>query len=111
MAENPVSRTWVQQVFLPLVPGVDTVLEPLQEQVEDASLVIRQLARRSIIELPGAMHRSFIDIYKRVGHFEGIQDIERDCNACLLTSRVKSKSSRPSLALLDYYLTSLTIAS
>ena len=38
MAENPVSRTWVQQVFLPLVPGVDSLLEPLQEQAEDAQV-------------------------------------------------------------------------
>ena len=38
MAENPVSRTWIQQVFLPLVPGVDSLLEPLQEQAEDAQV-------------------------------------------------------------------------
>ena len=38
MAENPVSRTWVQQVFLPLVPGVDTLLEPIQDQAEDAQV-------------------------------------------------------------------------
>ena len=39
MAENPVSRTWVQQVFLPLVPGVDSLLEPLRDQAEDAQVL------------------------------------------------------------------------
>jgi len=34
-----VSRTWVQQVFLPLVPGVDSLLEPLQDQAEDAQVL------------------------------------------------------------------------
>jgi hypothetical protein len=45
MAENPVSRTWVQQVFLPLVPGVDSLLEPLQEQAEDAQVPCTRVLR------------------------------------------------------------------
>ena len=50
MAENPVSRTWVQQVFLPLVPGVDSLLEPLQDQAEDAQVL--QAGRVTISDLP-----------------------------------------------------------
>lgn len=34
-AENPVSRTWLQTVFFPLVPGVESLLEPLVEEAED----------------------------------------------------------------------------
>jgi hypothetical protein len=41
-SENPVSRTWLQTVFFPLVPGVPTLLEPVEEQVEDASDYINQ---------------------------------------------------------------------
>ena len=69
MAENPVSRTWVQQVFLPLVPGVDSLLEPLQEQAEDA-----QARRRSRSESPLTCAPRGLDMYvphpvlpKRIG--------------------------------------------
>jgi uncharacterized membrane protein YgcG len=52
-AENPVSRTWLQTVFFPLVPGVPTLLEPVEEQVEDATDYVSQQvedAQRSIEE-------------------------------------------------------------
>ncbi|KAK9838553.1 hypothetical protein WJX81_007080 [Elliptochloris bilobata] len=34
-AENPVSRTWLQTVVLPLWPGVESITEPAREEVED----------------------------------------------------------------------------
>lgn len=35
-AENPVSRTWLQQIFLPLLPGVESIWEPALEELEEA---------------------------------------------------------------------------
>ncbi|KAK9865699.1 hypothetical protein WJX84_005878 [Apatococcus fuscideae] len=34
-AENPVSRTWLQQVFFPLLPGVESIYEPAMESAEE----------------------------------------------------------------------------
>jgi len=46
-AENPVSRTWLQTVFFPLVPGVDTLLEPVVETAED----VQQYVSDQVTEL------------------------------------------------------------
>ncbi|CAL8466419.1 g5955 [Coccomyxa elongata] len=35
-AENPVSRTWLQQVLFPLAPGIESIYEPAMEEVEEA---------------------------------------------------------------------------
>ncbi|KAL3140806.1 hypothetical protein ABBQ32_005349 [Trebouxia sp. C0010 RCD-2024] len=33
-AENPVSRSWLAQIFFPLAPGIESIWEPLQEEVQ-----------------------------------------------------------------------------
>ncbi|KAK9812839.1 hypothetical protein WJX72_004577 [[Myrmecia] bisecta] len=47
-AENPISRTWLQQVFLPLWPGLDSVWEPAQEELEE-------LTERMQLDMEAAM--------------------------------------------------------
>ncbi|KAL0028666.1 hypothetical protein WJX79_009247 [Trebouxia sp. C0005] len=34
-AEHPVSRSWLVQVFFPLAPGIESIWEPFQEEVEE----------------------------------------------------------------------------
>lgn len=34
-AENPVSRAWLAQVFFPLAPGIESIWEPFQEEVQE----------------------------------------------------------------------------
>ncbi|DBB18049.1 TPA: hypothetical protein ACH3X3_003041 [Trebouxia sp. C0006] len=34
-AEHPVSRSWLAQVFFPLAPGIESIWEPFQEEVEE----------------------------------------------------------------------------
>lgn len=50
-SENPVSRTWLQTVFFPLVPGVSTLLEPVEEQVTPYNQVVAKCRCRSASRL------------------------------------------------------------
>eukprot|EP00891_Asterochloris_glomerata_P006031 jgi/Astpho2/6031/Aster-03988 len=47
-AEHPISRTWLQQVLLPLAPGVESIWEPLKEEFEENRDKVEQRYREVV---------------------------------------------------------------